>query len=321
MAVAVAVTRGARSVAMDSMELVAKIAAGQDGVLTARQCLAAGMRWREITFRCRAGAWRAMFRGVYYIHPDEPSHRTRVRAGLLSLGPAAVATLTSAAYLHELPYAPDDRTVHASVPPERNRLDQPGLLARQLVIPGPDQTTVAGMRVTTPARTLADLALRLHRPEIVSMLDGALYQERISDADLLLIAAMVRRRRGAVRARRRLAEVDGRAASPLETRIRLICADAGMPPEALQYPITTRYGYVVAVADLAWPSRKLIVEVDGRLVHGLPDALYHDRRRQNELAALGWTVLRFTWADLQRPGYIVASIRRALATAATRRQR
>lgn len=299
---------------MDTMDLVAKIAAGQDGVLTARQCLAAGMRWQEITFRCRSGAWRGMFRGVYYIHRDEPSRRSRIRAGLLSLAPTAVATLTSAAHLHGLPYIPDDPTVHASVPAERNRLDQPGLLVRQLVIPDSDQTTVAGMRVTTPARTLADLALRLHRPDIVSMIDGALCQGRISEDDLALIAAMVRRRRGAVRARRRLAEVDGRAASPLETRIRLICADAGVPPEALQYPITIGYGYVVAVADLAWPSRKLIVEVDGRMVHGLPEALHHDRRRQNVLAGLGWTVLRFTWADLRRPGYVVAAVRHALAT-------
>lgn len=300
---------------MNSIDLVAKIAAEQDGVVTARQCLAAGMRWDEITLRYRTGAWRGVFRGVYFVHRDQPSNRARIRAGLLSLGPTAIATLTSAATLHGLPYPPEDPAVHASVPPERNRLDQPGLLVRQLVVPDSDCVEVDGMRATSPARTLADLALRLNRPDTVSMLDGALHQQIISDEDLLLITAMVRRRRGAVRARRRLAEVDGRAASPLETRIRLVCTDGGVPPEEVQYPVTDGYGHVVAIADLAWPSRKLIVEVDGRLVHATPEAIYHDRRRQNELAAKGWTVIRFTWADLHRPGYVVAAIRRALAAA------
>jgi Protein of unknown function (DUF559) len=301
---------------MDGLERAAKVAADQDGVISARQCLAAGMRWDEIVKRCRIGAWQAVYRGVYFVHGDQPlPNRARIRAGLLAAGPAATAVLTSAARLHGLPFTPEDPAVHVSVPGALNRLDQPGLLVHQLVIDDAQRHTVDGMWTTSAVRTVADLILRVGRNDAVSMLDGALRLEQISTDDLLLVAAMIRGRRGARAARRWLAEADGRSGSPLETRIRLICADGGLVPEELQYAVMDDSGYVVAVGDLVWPSRRLIVEADGRLVHATPEALYHDRRRQNELAARGWTVIRFTWEDLSRPGYIVNAVRRALAAA------
>lgn len=301
--------------------LVARIAAKQDGVVSARQCRQAGMGWDEIVARYRSGAWRVLFRGVYDTRGAAPSltDRARVRAALLAVGPSATAVLTSAAHLLDLPYAPSDHALQVAVPAPGNRLDQPGLQVRQLVIPAADQQLVDGMQVTTPVRTLADLLLHLSRAEAVAMLDGAWHQGRINEGELSLVLARLRRRRGAVRARRLVAAADGRAASPLETRIRLACADGGVPPEELQYPILDESGQVLAVADLAWPSRRVIVEADGRLVHGGPAALYRDRRRQNDLAALGWTVVRFTWADLGRSGYVVNAVRRALTAAVPQR--
>lgn len=304
----------------DGIGQAERIAAAQDSVVTAAQCVAAGMSREEIAQRCRAGHWRGVFRGSYYVNGAirEVPPLARVRAALLTLGPDSVATLTSAAHVHGLPYVPDDPAVHVCVPAVQRRLDQPGLVVRQLVVADADWEEVDGLRVTTVVRTLADLVLRLRRFDAVAMLDGALYQKRITGDDLAVMAALVRGRRGAVRARQRLAEADGRSASPLETRIRLICADAGLPPEEVQYPVLDENGYLLAVADLAWPSRRLLVEADGVLVHGVLEAVYHDRHRQNDLTARGWTVIRFTWADAGRPGYVTAAIRRALA--AGRRQ-
>ena len=235
----------ARSFAMNSVDLATKIAVEQDGVVSARQCLASGMRWDEITQRCRLGSWRVVFRGVYFIYP-EPLVPTRalIRAALLTAGPAAVAVLTSAADLHGLPFLPDDPALHVSVPGELNRLDQPGLLVHQLTIADSDCVTVDGMRATSRVRTVADLILRLSRFDAVALLDGALRLEKISTEDLLLVAAMIRGRRGAVKARRRLREADHRSASPLETRIRLICVDGGLPPEEVQY--APKYSMIVA---------------------------------------------------------------------------
>jgi very-short-patch-repair endonuclease len=65
-------------------------------------------------------------------------------------------------------------------------------------------------------------------------------------------------------------------------------------------------------ADLAWPDRRVLVEFDGD-VHRDRAVFVGDLRRQNRLVAAGWTVLRFSSADvLGRPDEVVREIRRAL---------
>ncbi len=71
-------------------------------------------------------------------------------------------------------------------------------------------------------------------------------------------------------------------------------------------------GYFV---DVAFPDRMLAVEIDGMAFHRDAETFQRDRRRRNDLIALGWTVLNYTWADLtERPGgYVVERVRQALA--------
>jgi very-short-patch-repair endonuclease len=64
---------------------------------------------------------------------------------------------------------------------------------------------------------------------------------------------------------------------------------------------------------------RLVIEIDGFAYHGDRDRFQRDRTRQNRLVAAGWTVLRFTWADLRhRPGQFVAAVRAALKIAVSR---
>jgi very-short-patch-repair endonuclease len=87
---------------------------------------------------------------------------------------------------------------------------------------------------------------------------------------------------------------------------------AKLPAPVLQYEARDPMGTFLGRADLAWPERKLVVEFDGD-VHRQRDVFVKDTRRQNRLIAAGWTVLRFTSADvLGRPDEVVAEIRRAL---------
>jgi very-short-patch-repair endonuclease len=69
--------------------------------------------------------------------------------------------------------------------------------------------------------------------------------------------------------------------------------------------------------DLGFPEVKVAIEVDGWAWRVDADRFRTDRRKQNTLVAAGWTVLRFTWHDLQkRPTQVVAEIRAALTRAA-----
>ncbi|NED67277.1 DUF559 domain-containing protein, partial [Streptomyces sp. SID10244] len=73
-------------------------------------------------------------------------------------------------------------------------------------------------------------------------------------------------------------------------------------------------GYIL---DLAIPEHKIAIEIDGFAYHSDAEAFQHDRERQNDLIANGWTVLRFTWHDLTtRPQWVLAQIRAAIRQAA-----
>jgi very-short-patch-repair endonuclease len=85
----------------------------------------------------------------------------------------------------------------------------------------------------------------------------------------------------------------------------------------LQLNVFDRDGQWIARVDMAWPSRRVIIEVDGREHHETPEAVLRDRDKQNRLAGAGWTLLRFTWSDIVRqPAYVIARVRAALSLAA-----
>jgi very-short-patch-repair endonuclease len=66
--------------------------------------------------------------------------------------------------------------------------------------------------------------------------------------------------------------------------------------------------------DALWRKAKLVVEIDGYTVHSTRRSFERDRRKDRDLQALGYTVLRFTWRELtDEPEAIVAAISRALA--------
>jgi very-short-patch-repair endonuclease len=87
-------------------------------------------------------------------------------------------------------------------------------------------------------------------------------------------------------------------------------------PDTLQYPVLDRRGNVLGYGDLAWTGARLIAEADGRFAHDSVPAAYPDRERANDFRGSGWTIVRFTWEDTRRPGYIVAVVRQALAVTA-----
>jgi hypothetical protein len=65
--------------------------------------------------------------------------------------------------------------------------------------------------------------------------------------------------------------------------------------------------------DLAWPTHRLAVEVDGWETHGTRESFQDDRTRDACMGALGWQTLRFTWHDVvDRPAWVLGIIRRTL---------
>ncbi len=97
------------------------------------------------------------------------------------------------------------------------------------------------------------------------------------------------------------------ARSEAERLLVKLLREAGITGWRTNYPIG---GYKV---DVAFPKQKVAIEVDGWAFHSDPEAFAKDRKRQNNIALLGWKVLRFTWLDLtEYPQRVIAEIKDAI---------
>ncbi len=272
--------------------------------MTTAQALAAGLA-RDQLRTLTANGWGHPTRGVYVAPDVADPFRASVRAALL-VRPDAVACRVTAGRLLQLwglPVWTPTESPHLILPAGRSYNRCTGLALRSGLRPG-EKTTKDGLPVTTLARTVRDMASVLELDELVCLLDSALKAGWRPDPGAPRMSP---------RLRAAMALADARAESPFETLLRLLLVRAGLAPQTLQLEIFESGGRVYARLDLAWPSVKVAVEADGRMYHDAPEALYRDRSRANALALDGWTILRFTWADLhRRPEWIVAQVRHAL---------
>lgn len=306
------------------------LAAEQDWLLTAAQAQACRVLPSEIARRVRSRECHAVLREVYLLDPDlvqELPQRVRWRAALLAHGPASclvAGTAARACGMQGLPAAETRIEVACvgGVPRHRRpfadiggrRLDLPEVVVRQLPVAAREVVVADGLPVRHPRLTVVDAALDLDRMSALSLLDSALHQRWLT-SDQLQSAVEAAKGRPGIQQLRPLAQIaDGRAESPLESRVRLICTDGGVAPDDLQFPVYDGER-LVAVGDLAWFQRRhrpLIAEADGK-VHGLPEPVFRDRRRGNLLVPQRCDTVRFVWADTLRPPYVLYVVRSALA--------
>ncbi|SDP71280.1 hypothetical protein SAMN04489867_3571 [Pedococcus dokdonensis] len=141
---------------------------------------------------------------------------------------------------------------------------------------------------------------------------GACTTDDLQEASERLLRGL----RGRRRVRSMLADVDPSCESPGETRTRIILQVLELPVRS-QAVIQDR-GVVVARVDFLVGER-CVVEFDGALKYGGADgreALVREKRREDRLRELGYTVIRLTWDDLARPAVLLARIRAALGVRA-----
>ena len=169
-----------------------------------------------------------------------------------------------------------------------------------------------GVPATSLARTVIDLAAELTFGDAVAMTEAVLR----SDPDFAdeLVRERSRRlpRRGAMHVTRVLDFADSRSESILESHARVLWAVHGLPAP-VQQAVIRRDGKFFARVDFLWEAARVIVEVDGLAKYGERGELQREKARQNVLVSMGYTVLRFTWADvIHRPDPVVRQVRAAI---------
>ncbi len=246
-----------------------------------------------------------MHRGIYRPNPvGHPSPATVGHAALLFAGGGlrtrgALAGPCAAALL-----GLDDRQARARpqvvLGPDVHRLQPRGLTYRFEVLSAAEVASVGGLACTSPARTLQDVATTSTAADLLVLVDAGLCR------GLGFVGTS-----GSPDLRWALENGDAASESAFESLVRAELLAAGLPRPQLQHVVRLGGGATYRL-DLAWPDLRLAVEADGAAVHANASALRNDLRRQNALVAAGWTLLRFTWADL---GRIAAPVRDALRRA------
>lgn len=127
-----------------------------------------------------------------------------------------------------------------------------GVIARDECIAADEITRVGGIPVTTRERTAIDLGRHLTRNEAVARLDALMWNSTFAIIDVMLLSTRYRGARGLRRLREALPLVDGGAASPRETRLRLLFIDAGLPRPTTQIPVVEEHGRLVRMLDMGW---------------------------------------------------------------------
>ncbi|MEB8325573.1 hypothetical protein NGF75_06185 [Dietzia kunjamensis] len=241
----------------------------------------------------------------------------RSRAAARSVEPGTVLSHGSALALYGLPLygVPLDRPSATRHRPGGGSRRSSALTCWNLPLDG-STAVVDGVPVTSPARTIIDVARTVGLESGVCAGDEAIRRGLVTRGDLQGEADAARGRTGAARARALPALTSGLAESVLESLIRLILVLGGVPAPDLQVWLGVRGGERFRV-DLYWREWRLIGEADGFAKYGtgqeqIRGSWNAERRRQRQLEDAGYVVIRWTWEDLRHPRRIIDQVERAM---------
>lgn len=183
--------------------------------------------------------------------------------------------------------------------------------------PGP--TLISGrLALSCPAETLRELATVLPLWDLVAAVDAVVAGRTDCPStglvELTEHLGTVRGRRGTAELRRALGAARERAWSPGESIVRLLVTGAGFPEPELNLPVRERRSGRWRYLDLAWPEAGCVLEYDGDGHRTTKQQWREDESRRDEIAALGWTIIRATGTDLWQPARLLLRLADALGS-------
>lgn len=275
---------------------------------------------RNTLARLVAGRWcDRVSRSVYGIAGAPLTPDQTLLGAVWSTGDDSVASHRAAARLWNLPGF-GGAGAEVTRPRGQNQRLSWGTLHGSLHLPPAHVRVLDVIPVTTPARTVFDLAGVLPTGRAERALDAALQRKLCTLGQLQQVFySLARRGRRGTATMRSLLEDRGVGyvppASELERRARQLFAQGGLPEPAFEVDLGDAEW--IGRVDCLWRAEWVVVELDGRRHHDGLSSRRADRVRDNRLTAEGWRVIRVTWDDIvERPDVVVRWIRSALAAAA-----
>jgi hypothetical protein len=266
-----------------------------------------GLGRGAIAHRLKLGRLHRHLPGAYTVGGAGLGREGRLMAAVLSLGHGAVISHRSAADLWGIRKT---ATAIIEVTLERRVGPRASVYQHESRLPSDERTTRDRIPVTTPGRTLIDLAAVLSPTALERALEraeGLRITHRVPLSELL---SRYPRRPGTRTLRELLTRSRAKPTrDELEARFQEFLSDAGFPRPSINVPLHLNGRWLEL--DCLWAPQRLVVELDGYETHGTRAAFVRDRRRDRLLEAAGFAVIRVTWWDLD-PGEHRAALERDL---------
>lgn len=301
-------------------EGIARLAEEQHGVVARRQLVDIGLSERAVEHRIAVGRLYQVERGVYTVGHSQVPQRGRWMAAVLASGRGAVLSHQSAASLWGI-RAPSGGAVDVTV---AHRSTSSNRIRRHLgVLPADEVTAHEGIAVTTPPRTIFDLAATSSLDRLEHDIRQAEYLRLHDRLSLLDLVERYPGRRGLRRVQMALVRLEalpvGRTRSRLEERFLPFLRRHGLPRPRLNDWIMV--GEERFQVDCHWSGTGQVVELDSWEAHGTRSSFREDRARDRILRTAGYDVTRIAWAQLDDEPDAIASDLRKLLSASSQYKR
>jgi very-short-patch-repair endonuclease len=283
---------------------IAMLARRQHGVVARAQLVALGLSGTEIGGRMRKGWLHRVHRSVYAVGHTALTRHGRFMAAVLACGDGAALSHFSAAVLWGML---EDRgqLIHVTA---QGRRRVKGIVVHQAPLKG-ERLRRLGIVVTTPGRTLVDLADVVRRRRTL--------ERAFDEADYLRLDWQSARPRQGRRGSGLLASVlavhepgTTRTLSDFEEWFIAFSDERGFRRPEVNVSVE---GYL---CDFVWRDERVIVETDGDQAHGTRRARERDPVRDADLQLAGWLVIRVTSVRFSRePDAVAEQLARALKQA------
>jgi hypothetical protein len=277
-------------------------------VLSIAQLRTCGLDGHAVTRRVRDGRLHRLYRGVYAVGHRGLTLRGRFRAAVLACGEGAVLShFAAAAFWGFWTWA--ERRIDVTVPGGARDFD--GLCVHRSRARQRDVLVRDDIPVTTPARTLLDLAAVLPAKGLRSMVRRAEAQRAVSIRQIVDVCDRSPGHHGITRLRAVIADGPAPTRTDLEDLLLDLLDRGGIERPEINAPM--RFGIETIVPDYLWRARGVAIEADSVTWHEHKLTREHDAYKQAQLEAAGLRVLRITWAQITRsPQQTLARIRAAL---------
>lgn len=290
------------------------LAGRQLGVLTLEQARRF-MSAKQVQGRVRRRVWARVLPGVYRVAGSHVSWRQRLKAVCLWAGRGFALSHGTAAALHGLRGFEREALVLSVT---RHLAPKEGVVIHRVSTLSPKElSSVEGFTVTSPTRTILDLAGELDAPVLREVLTDALRRKKTTLEGLEVGLARTTTHAGVGRLRALVDELQGGTLteSELEDRVYTLLEGSGFPRPVKQKAV--HVGHRLRRLDFFFPEFNVVIEADGYAYHSSPEAFERDRRRNNALLARGHRVLHWTWSALHgRPEELLLELATVLSRAA-----